>query len=132
MSVWRDGKEIALQPMIAEMPRNLEMASGEAPAPSPSSQPPAVLGLRLAPLTNDLRHQLGVPSGVKGAVVTNVAPDSPAADLIAPGDVIQAINQQPVTTPGDAVTKLQSAVKSGKVNVLIQQYTRNDEVNRRQ
>jgi S1-C subfamily serine protease len=50
--------------------------------------------------------------------VTRVAPDSPAAGDIQPGDIIQAIDQQPVTEPGDAAARLENAGKSKK-NVLI-------------
>jgi len=115
---WRDGKEIVLQPMIAELPPTQTESSG-AQTPPPAAQPPNALGLRVAPLTSNLRRQLGIPGSVNGAVVISVAPDSPAADQIQPGDVIQAINQQPIASPADAAAQLQSAVKSGKKDILI-------------
>ena len=118
MSVWRDGKEITLQPMIAQMPHDLETAAGGSPAQPPPSQPSNALGLQFAPLTDNLRRQLQIPGSVKGVVVTNVAPDSPAADQIEPGDVIVAVNQQPVTSPEDAAAKLQGA-QSAKKGALV-------------
>ena len=58
------------------------------------------LGLKLAPLTSDWRQRLHVGKGVKGVVVTGVADNSPFADVgLQPGDVIEPIDQQPVTTP---------------------------------
>ncbi len=53
-------------------------------------------------------------------VVTGVADDSPLASLgIQPGDVIQSINQQPVTTPQQAETKLKEAQSGKNKNVLL-------------
>jgi serine protease Do len=52
--------------------------------------------------------------------VTRVASDSPAGQLgIEPGDVIVAINQQPVATPSEAAQKLKQAQKSGDKNLLL-------------
>jgi serine protease Do len=57
---------------------------------------------------------------VKGVVVTNVAPDSPAADLgVQPGDVIVAINQQKVTTPHEAAQRLKQAEQKGDKHLLL-------------
>jgi S1-C subfamily serine protease len=44
-----------------------------------------------------MARQLDLPNGVRGVVVTNVDPDSGVADL-QKGDVIEEINQQPVTS----------------------------------
>ncbi len=54
-----------------------------------------------------------------GALVTSVAPDSPASEQIQPGDVIEAINQHPVASPGDAAAQLQVAAKSGRKAILM-------------
>jgi serine protease Do len=75
--------------------------------------------MQFAPLTPQLRRQLDLPGEAQGVVVTRVAPDSPAAGDIQPGDIIQAIDQEPVTNPGDAAAMLEKAGKSGKKNVLI-------------
>jgi serine protease Do len=54
------------------------------------------LGLALQELTPELAKQLGVQSD-KGVVVTEVKPDSPAAQAgLAPGDVIREVNRTPV------------------------------------
>ena len=46
--------------------------------------------------------------------------DSPFTGLdLLPGDVIQAINQQPVTSPKDAIGKLQEAAAGGSKSVLV-------------
>jgi S1-C subfamily serine protease len=57
---------------------------------------------------------------VKGVVVTSIADNSPLAALnLQQGDVIESINQHPVTTPDEAINALK-AVKDNKAdqNVL--------------
>lgn len=67
-----------------------------------------LLGLRAAPLSDEIRRYLRVP-GEAGVVVTEVEPDSPAFAAGMTRDmVIVAIDGQPVQTPADladAVTK---------------------------
>ena len=112
VQVWRKGGEVALEPKIVEQPQNLEVASSDNGAAPDHATPQraSALGLKLSPLTEDLRKQLHVKAGVKGVVVTAIADDSPLADAdLRPGDIIVAINQQPVTNPRDAVAKFKEA-----------------------
>jgi serine protease Do len=77
------------------------------------------LGLQLAPLSDDLRRQAGVPADVTGILVRAVAPDSPVAGVVEPGDVIVSINKQPVTDPADGAKKLQQAINSKQAVLLV-------------
>ncbi len=53
-------------------------------------------------------------------VVTGVSDDSPLAALgLQPGDVIQSVNQQPVTSPQQVATKLKEARSNKGENVLL-------------
>jgi serine protease Do len=47
-------------------------------------------------LTPEIARQLNVPNGVRGVVVTNV--DGTSTSGLQTGDVIEEINQQPVTS----------------------------------
>jgi len=59
-------------------------------------------GVQVQDLTDDIRQQIGVPSGTKGVVVSDVANSSPAADTgLQRGDVIEQINHQNVTSVSD-------------------------------
>jgi serine protease Do len=50
------------------------------------------------------RQQLKIPDNVKGAVVTEVAPNSASAEAgLQPGDVITEINHHSVSSANDAV-----------------------------
>ena len=61
-------------------------------------------GVEVADLDAAARQEFEVPARMHGAVVSNVDPSSPAAEAgLAPGDVIQEINHQPVRTADDAV-----------------------------
>ena len=119
--VWRRNAEATLRPVIGEMPESaetLETRQGE--HEGQRLERPGVIGLKLAPLTQQRRQRLGVPLKVKGVVVTAIDENSPFADVdLLPGDVIEAINQRPVTSPEDAMSRLQEAAASGRGSVLM-------------
>ena len=61
-------------------------------------------GVGVADLDKNARQQFEVPETVKGAVVTEVKPDSAAAEAgLKPGDIIQEINRKPVKNAEEAV-----------------------------
>ncbi len=78
----------------------------------------AQVGLALAPLSPDMREQLDVPDGTKGAVVQNVQPGSPAeAAGLQPGDVIVGVGNHAVTSPAEAAKAMRTAL-SGSEHAL--------------
>jgi serine protease Do len=120
--LWRDGHEMTLNATIAAMPEKPEQMANANDRDTEPKQPQTVstMGLKLAPLTQDMRRDLHVPRSVKGVVVASVADSSPLAELgIAAGDVIQAINQEPVSSPKDVTTKFEAIRKSGDKNLLL-------------
>ncbi|HQT87924.1 MAG TPA: Do family serine endopeptidase [Acidiphilium sp.] len=95
---------------VEKMPANLSMATigGAAPSPGHASKPE--LGLTIAPLTQNDRHQLDLPLATKGAVITNVAPDSPADEAgLRSGDLIVGVGSVETTNPNDVVSAIQKA-----------------------
>ena len=95
--VLRDGQRQTVSVTVGSLADSKEarVAAGEK-APAPDSRATEKLGLALQELTPELAKQLGVQSA-KGVVVTEVKPDSPAAQAgIAPGDVIREVNRMPV------------------------------------
>ena len=61
-------------------------------------------GVAVADLDAQAREQLKLPDNLKGVVITEVQPDSPAAEAgLKQGDVIQEINRHPVKTADEAV-----------------------------
>jgi serine protease Do len=77
------------------------------------------VGLALAPISPDMRSQLGLPDGAKGAVVAQVAPDSPAAAAgIRQGDVIMGVGAKPVASVDEAVRAIHAAEHHGHAVAL--------------
>ncbi|HTZ81486.1 MAG TPA: PDZ domain-containing protein, partial [Stellaceae bacterium] len=112
----RDGKQMTLDTTIAEQPANLGQLA-EAGGGTHSDQ---AAGLALAPLTRAERERFHVPEHVKGVVVRSISDSSPFNDVdLRPGDVIVAVNQQPVTSPGEAAEKLDAAMKGPDKHVLL-------------
>ena len=73
----------------------------------------ARLGLALAPLDRDARDNLNLSAGQRGVVIASVAPDSPAqAAGLQAGDVLEAVGNQAVTSPQQAVTALREATRA--------------------
>jgi len=94
--------------------------SGEDQQPA-APQRATAFGLKLSPLTPELRKQLKVPASVKGVVVSQISDSSPLADVdLQAGDVIVSVNQEPVSTPKDAVAKLKAAQLGADKSVLLQ------------
>lgn len=75
------------------------------------------LGLAVQPLTPAIAQQLGISAETQGLVVVEIDPAGPAADSgIQRGDVIEAVNQQPVRTVAEIRTALE---RSGDKPVLL-------------
>jgi serine protease Do len=123
VKVWRGGKEQALDVTIGAMPENLQQMARNEPEngqQEDQGEQATALGLKLSPLNAELRKRAGVPKNVKGVVVTGIADNSPLAELgVQPGDVIEQINQQPVTTPREAEQKLKQATEGKDKNILL-------------
>ena len=93
--VVRDGKRQTVSVTVGSLAESREARAmtGEKP---PESRATERLGLALQELTPELAKQLGV-QGDKGVVVTEVKPDSPAAQAgLAPGDVIREVNRMAI------------------------------------
>lgn len=75
------------------------------------------LGLAVQPLTPAIAQQLGISAETQGLVVVEIDPAGPAADSgVQRGDVIEAVNQQPVRTVAEIRTALE---RSGDKPVLL-------------
>ena len=125
VQVARNGRPVTVSATIKERPPNYGVARalspdvpGEQLPPSPNEpdadeqdQPPSesgVLGsIAVRELTPELAQKLGVPPGVRGVVIAQVGSDIGAGQLRA-GDVIEGINQDPVTSVEDFEQAIQS------------------------
>jgi serine protease Do len=122
VEISRNGTRDSLDVAIGPMPDNMAVANNSrgGDEPQPEADSASTFGLELAPLNDQMRKRAGVGKSVKGVIVTGVEDSSPLAELgIQPGDVIQQINQQPVTTPQQAEARLKEAQAAKGQNLLL-------------
>jgi serine protease Do len=104
LGIIRDGKTMSLPITLESINKKSEEASNSGAG---ATQGKARWGVGLENLTPDLRDQLQLPSEVKGVVVTNVVPGSPADNAgLTRGDVIVEVNRKPVASAEDAKREL--------------------------
>jgi serine protease Do len=88
-----------------------------------------ILGMTIAPLTDELRSEFEIADGVNGVVITEVAPNSAAAEKgIVAGDVIAEIAQEAVSDPKQAMDRINSLQGQGRKNALLMLSSRTGEL----
>jgi serine protease Do len=100
VKIVRDGASTTLQVTLKEVPGDKIAAA----ASSQDSAGDALHGVAVSDLDRQARAQLRLPSEVKGAVITEVDPDSAAYDAgLRQGDIITEINRKPIENAEQAV-----------------------------
>jgi serine protease Do len=111
LEIMRNGKPLKVTTQIKEQPIDYQSASvlpkrgpsqPQAPAPSNDQETSSgpLASIRVEELTPEMARQLDLPSNVQGVLVSGVDPDGGVAEL-QKDDVIEEINQQPVTSVAD-------------------------------
>jgi serine protease Do len=101
VEVLRDGATKTLEVKVKELPGSEELASNGS---GNSSESDTLQGVGVSDLNAQFRQQYNIPADIEGAVVTEVAPGSAAADAgLKPGNVIMEINHHVVRNADDAV-----------------------------
>ena len=116
LNVIRDGKTMSLPVTLESINKTSEEASNH----GGEAHGKARWGVGLQNLSTDMRDQLQLPGDVKGVVVTNVQPGSPADNAgISRGDVILEVNRRPVQTVDDVKRELNNVPQDKDAMVLI-------------
>jgi serine protease Do len=127
LEIMRNGKPLKVMTQIEEQPIDYQSAR-VSPKRGPSQpQPPGqsndqetssgpLTSIRVEELTPEMARQLDLPANVQGVLVAGVDPDSGVAEL-QKGDVIEEINQQPVTSVAD-YNKIAAALDPSQPQVL--------------
>jgi len=128
LEIDREDKPVKLTAEIKEEPIDQRTAGGSPRQEQPQQQTPpeandqgeetsgGLASIRVSDLTPDMARQLDLPNNARGVVVTNVDPDSGAAEL-QKGDVIEEINQQPIASVSD-YNKIVSSLNPAQPQVL--------------
>jgi serine protease Do len=96
------------------------VATGDDEATTQKKAMSKAFGMELSALSDETRKTFKVKDGVKGVVVSAVEPNSPAAEKgLQPGDVIEEVNQQAVTAPGEVSKAIDALKKAGKKSALM-------------
>ena len=87
---------------------------------APPSGRPSLIGLVLAPLNDELRAKHSIGKDVKGVIVLEVDPASPAAEKgVKVGDVIVEVAQEAVSSLDDIAKSVDKVKKAGRKAVLL-------------
>jgi serine protease Do len=94
LKIDRNGQEQEVSVTLGELPEKAArspLAEGIAHS--------AMRGVQVDELTPQVARELGLRPSIKGVVITDVDPAAPAADAgLHPGDVIEEVNRQPVSS----------------------------------
>jgi serine protease Do len=117
VTILRDGEKKSFDVTVKQLPGTDKLAQAD----SSSIEDTGTLnGVEVADLDQQAHQQFNVPKNVKGAVVTQVDPSSPAAEAgLKPGVVIQEINHQPVKSADEAVKLTEKSDKNKRTLVRV-------------
>ena len=127
LEIMRDGEPLKVTTQIKEQPVDYQSAAvlprGGQPQPQAPRQPNGaeststpLASIHVSELTPEVARRLDLPNNVQGVVVTGVDPDSGVAEL-RKDDVIEEINQQPVTSVAD-YNKIAGSLDTSQPQVL--------------
>ncbi len=119
--LWRDGKEMKVAVTLAEWPNNdLNPSGKEVMPPRGERTSSPTLGMRVAELTPDLRHEFKLDDKVVGVIVLGVAANSVGADVgFARGDVVLRVEDAKVLTIQQIQAHVATARDQGRKSVLM-------------
>jgi serine protease Do len=137
VEVLRKGQKMNLRVAVARLVEDEDAAKAASPKEPPKSSKGknrgkdkdkdsgnkpsnSLIGLVLAPLTDELREKNGLGKDVKGVIVLEVDPGSAAAEKgVKPGDVIVEVAQDAVNSIDDVTKGIDKVKKAGRKAVLL-------------
>ena len=118
LSVFRDGKQRGIDVMLSPRPDETDQGGRSGAQNGGEKEQGDLLGLSVEDLTPQLARRAQVDPATKGAVVVDVAPDTPGATAgLEGGDVIVEVNRQPVASAAD-YRKAAKGLKKGETVLL--------------
>jgi serine protease Do len=106
VEIWREGQ------------RRTQTVQVGALDPAPKTEDQGRLGVGVQSLNESVSRQLGLPPSLRGVVITDVLPGSPAAEAgLTPGDVVLDVNGKQVRTAEEFVEIVKGA--AGRKELLL-------------
>ncbi len=116
LGILRNGKPLTLKLTVGEF----HASKTDEKAGAGSEDKTGKFGFSVDDLTDDVRQQIKAPDTVKGAVVTNVRPGSPADDAgLTPGNVVIEVNRKPVADAQSFADAMHAAPAGKDVLLLV-------------
>jgi len=120
LNILRNGHPQTVDLTVGEYHTKAQVASNESGGADGPAGNSGKLGLAMADLTPDVRQQLNLPDGLKGAAIADVRPGSPAEDAgLQPGDVIVQVNRHDVDSASQAVATVHSSPAGQDLLLLV-------------
>ena len=122
LGVLRNGQPATLSLTAGEFHGKNQVASNEEDGEQQDGQNAKAgkLGLAVADLTADTRQQINAPDQLKGVVVQNVRPESPADEAaLRPGDVILEVDRKPVQSASQFVGEVHASPAGKELLLLV-------------
>jgi serine protease Do len=114
----REGKPRSVEVTVAPRPDEKDEVASASSSGSSEARSSDPLGLTVEDLTPQLARRAGVEATTKGAVVIDVATESPASNAgIEPGDVVVEVGRQPVANAADYQKAVRN-LKKGDTAIL--------------
>lgn len=116
LRVWRNEKQINLNVKIGE----IEAESDQAANKPSNTEVEDKLGLVLKQLNDELREKYSVKDGSEGVVITDLDPDSEAANRgVRVGDVIKKVGRKAITSKSEVDEAVKLALNTSKSSLLL-------------
>ncbi len=116
LGIVREGKPMSLDLTVGQFHAKTEEAANE----NPTARQKGKIGVAVGNLDDQVRQQFNVPDQVKGVVVQDVRPGSPADDAgLQPGDVIQEVNRKPAGDPNQFASAVHGAPAEKDILLLV-------------
>ncbi len=120
VGIVRNGQPMEVMAALAEWPKMAwEQRDGPLKVPEPRWNIPDDLGLKVRPLTKDLRAQNGLSAGQPGVLIASVTPGADAMrSKVVAGDVLVRIGDAAIASAADLQRAIDGARAEGKAYVL--------------
>lgn len=117
LDVVRDGNPMTVRATVGQYTPNNQQAKNGGSGQGQHAR----LGISVEDLNPQIRQQLGVPDDVQGVAIQSVRSGSPADEtgVIQPGEVIQQVNRQPVTSAQGFLNQVRNVPADQSVLLLL-------------